>query len=234
MSTKTATSINQVRRLWVMNAYLIAEDDGLTLIDTTFGGGARGFLDAAAAQGSPIRRVLLTHAHADHAGSLDELLALSPEIEFICGARTARYLAGDMAADAGEPQDELKGGFVTSSAVPVRTVADGDRVGSLQVVASPGHSPDHVAFFDTRDGTLYAGDAFQTQGGLAVAGDMRWRFPLPALATWHRGLALESARRLLDLAPTRLAPGHGPILDSPQSAMTRAIQRAERKFNDHA
>src|ERR687886_746883 len=48
----------------------------------------------------------------------------------------------------------------------------GDRVGSLAVIVAPGHTPGHVAFLDTRDRTLIAGDAFQTRGGVAVAGTL--------------------------------------------------------------
>lgn len=50
------------------------------------------------------------------------------------------------------------------------------------MVAAPGHTPDQIAFFDERDRTLIAGDAFQTQGGTAVSGVMRKRFPFPAMA----------------------------------------------------
>jgi glyoxylase-like metal-dependent hydrolase (beta-lactamase superfamily II) len=45
------------------------------------------------------------------------------------------------------------------------------------------------------------------------------------MATWHRPTALESARRLLELNPARLAPGHGPVVESPGAAMEAAISR---------
>jgi glyoxylase-like metal-dependent hydrolase (beta-lactamase superfamily II) len=98
------------------------------------------------------------------------------------------------------------------------------------VVASPGHTPGHAAFFDTRDRTLIAGDAFQTQAGIAVAGVWRWLFPLPALATWHKPTALASARTLRALDPSRLAVGHGRVIENPLAAMDRAIEEAARKF----
>ena len=40
--------------------------------------------------------------------------------------------------------------------------APGDRAGSLEVVASPGHSPGHVSYLDTRDRTQIAGDVYTT------------------------------------------------------------------------
>jgi glyoxylase-like metal-dependent hydrolase (beta-lactamase superfamily II) len=87
-----------------------------------------------------------------------------------------------------------------------------------------------VAFLDERDATLICGDAFQTKGGIAVAGVLRWRFPLPAMATWDLELATRSAAALVDLAPSRLAPGHGKVLESPVPAMGQAVAEAQSKL----
>jgi glyoxylase-like metal-dependent hydrolase (beta-lactamase superfamily II) len=99
----------------------------------------------------------------------------------------------------------------------------------LEVVASPGHTPGHIAYFDTRDSTLIAGDALQTRAGLAVSGVVRWAFPFPALATWDAKMALASAERLRALDPARLAVGHGEVLEAPTAAMEQAITEARRK-----
>jgi glyoxylase-like metal-dependent hydrolase (beta-lactamase superfamily II) len=107
---------------------------------------------------------------------------------------------------------------------------DGDRIGSLEVIATPGHTPGHVAFLDTRDRSVIVGDAFQTLGGVAVSGTFKLLFPLPALATWHKGLSLESARKLLALQPSILTVGHGRVLNNPQAAMERAIRVMERSL----
>jgi glyoxylase-like metal-dependent hydrolase (beta-lactamase superfamily II) len=104
-------------------------------------------------------------------------------------------------------------------------------LGSLQVVAAPGHTPDQVAFLDERDGTLIAGDAFQTQGGTAVAGVTQWLFPFPGMASWHLSTALESVRSLRQLKPRRLAVGHGRVLEDPILEMDKAIRAAEARLN---
>ncbi|HSM57351.1 MAG TPA: MBL fold metallo-hydrolase [Candidatus Sulfomarinibacteraceae bacterium] len=217
----------QLTRLAVFNAYLVREDDGLTVIDTSLAGSGKDILQAAEAIGLPITRLGLTHAHTDHVGALDELSSALPEAEISFGERTAQFLQGELALQPDEPQAELRGGFVRRETEPTRLLAQGDMLGSLRVVQSPGHSPDHIAFFDERDGTLIAGDAFQTQGGIAVAGVRRWLFPLPASATWHLPTALESAQDLRALNPTRLAVGHGRLLENPAEAMDRALAAAE-------
>jgi glyoxylase-like metal-dependent hydrolase (beta-lactamase superfamily II) len=100
----------------------------------------------------------------------------------------------------------------------------------LQVVASPGHTPGHISFLDTRDDTLIAGDAYVTRGGVEVAGTRRLLMLPTHLATADRATALVSARTLRELRPSRLAVGHGRLIESPLNAMESAIARAEREL----
>ena len=217
-------------RYGLINVYLVVEGDGLTVVDTAVSGTETHVAEAAEKLGLPVRRILLTHAHVDHVGSLDALHNRYPDAEVIISARDARFLQGDMSLDENEPQAKLRGGFPTIQTRPTRLLEDGDTVGSLRAVASPGHTPGHMAFWDTRDGTLIAGDAFQTQAGLAVAGDLRLLFPLPALATWHKPTALGSARKLTTLEPKRLAVGHGPVLENPTNAMRQVTETFARQL----
>lgn len=232
--TQTGDNLWQLTRMGMFNCYLVGEADGLTLIDTGMSGSGKGILQAAQGLGLSIQRVALTHAHTDHAGSLDEVCAQLPGVEVALSPRTAVFLQGTRALEPGEPQAKLRGGFVTRSTQATRLLQPDDRLGSLRVVAAPGHTPDQIAFFDERDGTLIAGDAFQTQGGTAVAGIMRWSFPFPAMATWHLPTALDTAVALRALTPTRLAVGHGPVLEDPIPAMIAAIRVAEAKVNEKA
>jgi glyoxylase-like metal-dependent hydrolase (beta-lactamase superfamily II) len=216
--------IKLTRGGWV-NCYLVRDDDGLTLVDSTYAGGADDILAAAGQAGGTIVRIALTHAHGDHVGSVDALRERLPDAELVISGRDARFLRGDKSLDPGEP-GKARGGFPTLKSKPTRELAPGDRVGSLEAVASPGHTVGHLAFFDTRDRTLIAGDAFQTLGGTAVAGVIRPLFPFVAFGTGHKPTAAESARRLRGLEPSRLAVGHGKVLESPIEEMERAIARA--------
>jgi glyoxylase-like metal-dependent hydrolase (beta-lactamase superfamily II) len=216
----------RVSRFGFVNAYLVEEDDGLTLIDTLIPRSAKTVLTRVEQIGRPIVRIALTHAHGDHIGSLDELAAQIQDVEVSISGRDARLLAGDKTLDPGEDVGKLRGSYPGAKTKPSRTLSPGDRVGSLEVVAAPGHTPGHVAFMDTRDRTLYCGDAYSTLGGMATSAKPNPRFPLPAMATWHRPTALETARALRALDPARLAPGHGKVVENPAAAMDEAIRKA--------
>jgi len=213
-----------------MNCYLVLEADGLTLVDSTISSPAPDVERLANELSLKLRRIALTHAHGDHVGGVAGLRKRLPGIEVSIGARDARLLAGDRAPAPGEPQNPPKGMLPTVAWKPDRLLEAGDLLGSLQVVASPGHTPGHIAFIDTRDRSLIAGDALQTRGGIAVSGVIRPLFPFPALATWHRPTALRSAEALRALHPSRLATGHGDVLEDPDAAMDGAIETAHRKF----
>ncbi len=226
----SSNNLFRLTQLVAFNCYLVREDDGFTLIDTNMSGQAQAIMREASKLGLPIMRILLTHAHVDHVGSLDALHAELPDVQVAISERDARFLTGDKSLDPSEPQVPLRGGYPVCTTKPTLLLHEGDRIGSLEVIGTPGHTPGHVAFLDTRDRTVIAGDAFQTQGGVAVSGTFELLFPLPALATWHKGLSLESARKLLALRPSLLAVGHGRMLEDPQAAMEHAIRVMEQSL----
>ena len=219
--------VNRVTRLGFINSYLVEEDDGLTIVDTLIRGSAKPILAAVSRLGGTqaVTRIVLTHAHVDHMGSLDELAERLPDAEVSISEREEPLLRGDLSLRPGEPEDKPRGGYPGAKG-PARTFAPGERVGSLEVIAAPGHTPGQVALLDVRDRTLYCADAYTTLGGVAVPAKPYWRFPIPWFATWHRPTALETARELRKLDAARLAPGHGKVVESPGAAMDAAIARA--------
>jgi len=215
----------RLTRFGMVNCFLVREDDGLTLVDTGLAGSAPGILTAARSLGAPICRIVLTHAHIDHVGSLDALAREYRQIEFAVGQRESRLLRKDFSLDAGESGKKLLG-FPGVKLPPTILLRDGDRIGSLQAIFSPGHTPGHMSYLDVRDGSLIAGDAFTTQTGVLAAGTFKLLFPFPALFSWNREVAAESARKLRDFKPARLAVGHGRTVEAPLAAMDKAIELA--------
>lgn len=221
-SIMLSENIIQLTRMRFVNAYLVRETDGFTLVDTTTGGAASALIAAATHQGAPIRRIALTHGHGDHVGSLDTLKErLGESVQVLMPELDARIHAGQHIVDG-----KLPGAWPKLKTLPDVRLDDGDRVGSLQVVLTPGHTPGHVAFLDSRDGTVIAGDTFTAYGRVAVASHFYLRFPFAAMASWHKGITIESARRLRSLDPALLLVGHGPATREPAAAMDQAIARA--------
>ena len=204
------------------NAYLVREEDGFTLIDTTTRGAADKLIGAADRAGGKIRRIALTHGHGDHVGSLDALKErLGDQVEVLIPDLDARILAGEQVVEG-----KLPGSWPKVATRPDVALENGDRVGSLTVVACPGHSPGHVAFLDTRDQSLIAGDVFTAIGSVQVTNHFYLRFPLAQMATWDKARDLESARQLTSLAPTLLVVGHGPAVPNPVPRMEAAVRQA--------
>jgi glyoxylase-like metal-dependent hydrolase (beta-lactamase superfamily II) len=218
----------RLTRFGMINCFLVREEDSFTLVDTGLRGSAGAILRAAARLGASIRRIVLTHAHIDHIGSLDTLMAALPSTELAIGKREARLLAKDLSLDEGESGKTLLG-FTGAKSQPGRLLVEGERVGFLQVVASPGHTPGYLAYLDARDNALIAGDAFTTQTGVVVAGVFKPMFPFPALFSWNATLSARSAAKLRGLKPSILAVGHGPTISSPAREMDMALEEAFRQ-----
>jgi glyoxylase-like metal-dependent hydrolase (beta-lactamase superfamily II) len=90
----------------------------------------------------------------------------------------------------------------------------------LRVVHTPGHSPDHLCFFDERSRDLYCGDLIRAGGSIVI----------PASKGGNLRHYLDSLARVRDLSPGRLLPGHGPIIDDPGPLIDEYVKhRAERE-----
>jgi endoribonuclease LACTB2 len=100
---------------------------------------------------------------------------------------------------------------------PGDPVAAGD--GILEIVPTPGHAPDHLCFHDRDAGDLYCGDLARRGGTIVI----------PASKGGDLRAYLASLRRVRDLQPRRLLPGHGPIIDDPAAVVDEYIAHREQR-----
>lgn len=215
-----------------INVQLIEHELGLVLIDTALKRNAAHILAYIEELDKPLLAILLTHAYGDHAGGVDAIKAAHPLAELFISRRDARLLSGDRSLDE-EEEHKIRGSLPTIRSTPDTLLDPGERLFGLRVLAASGHTPGSIAFYDETNRVLFAGDAFQSQGGAAVAGDVRPLFPLPGLATWNRSVAVGSAERLVDLSPLLTFVGHGPPLKGTHRlylALKRAKRKQARKF----
>ncbi|MFD2443648.1 MBL fold metallo-hydrolase [Bacillus sp. CGMCC 1.16607] len=220
--------ITFLTNIFPVNCYIVEEESELTLIDAALPYSHKGILKVADQIGKPVTRIVLTHAHDDHLGSLDKLKEKLPNAKIYISERDSKLLKGDKTLQSDEPQMPIKGGAPKGlKSRPDFFVQDREVVGSLQAVLAPGHTPGHMAFLDTRTNALIAGDAFQTRGGIAVAGKMNLLFPFPTFGTWNFKLSIKSAELLRNLQPSLLAVGHGDMLVNPIEEMSRSIIKAK-------
>jgi glyoxylase-like metal-dependent hydrolase (beta-lactamase superfamily II) len=171
---------------------------------------------------APPTAILLTHGHADHAGSAAELAGYW-NVPIYAHPLEMPYLTG---RSQYPPPDPTVGGYLAmiTRFIVLKPCNLGDRVRALppsldeigmdgwQWHHTPGHSPGHVAFFRPSDGTLLAGDALTTvnlDSFFATIMTHRhiWRPPTPSTPDWIE--ARESVRLLAELQPITIGSGHG-------------------------
>ena len=133
--------------LGFVSAYILVRGGEAAVVDTGVAGSADEIEAALTGIGlhwAAVAHVILTHKHPDHAGSLTDVL-------------TAAAAATGYAGAADLPS-------ITSPRA-LTTVADGDDVFGLRIVATPGHTRGHVSVLDEAGGVLVAGDALGTTTG---------------------------------------------------------------------
>ncbi|PWN05473.1 MBL fold metallo-hydrolase [Rhodohalobacter mucosus] len=182
------------------NTYLISQQGSSLLIDPGFYQPREYsvFQDDLAESGNKLTAVILTHAHVDHVLGLEKVLKNHKVPVYL--NHSDLYLWNHFSDQAGrfgfsvpdfdftpEPLDEQEGFTIGSF--------------SMDVICTPGHSPDHVSIYFPSEDLLIAGDAL-----------FRESIGRTDLYKGDFDLLSDSIRNKLYTLPdsTRVLPGHGP------------------------
>ena len=167
------------------NSWLIEGDGGCTIIDPGPDDATHVAALVAAAEGQ-VARIVLTHTHPDHVGAAAPLQAAT-------GARTVGFA---------RPWD--------TAFKPDEVLEDGDDVGDLIAMHTPGHASDHMCFA-WRNGVVFTGDHV-----------MSWNTSIVSPPDGDMAAYMEGLRRLLAREDTLYLGGHGPPLPEPRG-LVRAM-----------
>jgi glyoxylase-like metal-dependent hydrolase (beta-lactamase superfamily II) len=201
-----AGAASQANRGFMSNAGFVVASDGVVVFDA-LGTPALGRAMIAAISKItqlPIRRVVVSHYHADHIYGLQAFKAIGAEIWVHEKAR--EYIGSDQAAERLKQRRANLSPWIdeTTRVVPADVWLQGDtdfRLGGLtfRLLYSGGaHSPEDLLMYAVEDRVLYAGD-------LIFAG----RIPFVGNADSKNWLAAMDKMLALSPAPVVVVPGHG-------------------------
>lgn len=179
-------------------------------------------LPALDALGVPLAEVgwlALTHIHGDHAGGAARLKALWPRLRIAVLAESAPRMCDPLAYSrhirARFPAHSPEAPASLCGTPPDRLLSDGDRLGPLTLLHTPGHDTDSCCYLHTPTGTLLTGDSLQLNGtvsqGCALLMDTR-----------RYGATLE---RLMELPLENIVCGHPYLPLGPQALGKQAVRR---------
>ena len=182
--------------LGFVSAYVLIRGRRAAVVDTGVDGSEDAIgevLDAAGPGWAGVSDVILTHRHADHAGSL-------PEVMRRASAATGHIGQEDLAQ--------------VSSPRPLKAAVDGSEIFGVQVVATPGHTLGHISVFDPDTGVLVTGDAVRNTSGLQGSAPQN---------TDDEAAAAASLVKLAKLPVKTILFGHGEPLTTGAGAALRAL-----------
>jgi glyoxylase-like metal-dependent hydrolase (beta-lactamase superfamily II) len=195
-SVAQAQTLGPVQVLRVMmdfvSAYVLVRGKEIAMVDTGLPNNGAKFGEIIKTAGlgwDAVGHVILTHYHPDHVGSMGEVLTAAPKALVYAGA---------------EDIPQMK------SPRTIKSVADGDEVFGLRIIATPGHTPGHICVFDPVGSLLVLGDAMVNINN-ALSG------PLPQYTT-DMAEAHKSVKKLATLKFGKAVFGHGDPIEKDASA----------------
>jgi glyoxylase-like metal-dependent hydrolase (beta-lactamase superfamily II) len=176
------------------NTWLLAAPGGRTVVVDP-GPDDERHLQRVRDEAGDVALILLTHGHPDHSAGAK---SLAESLRVPVRAVDPAHRLGDEGLSDGEH------------------VSVDDLV--VTVLATPGHSGDHVCFVLPEAGVVLTGDHVLGRGTSVVA------YPDGRMRDY-----LNSLDRLAEVGATTLLPGHGPVVENPAEVIAYYVaHRAER------
>lgn len=221
-------NVHQIPGMRGANVYLLLGST-LTLVDSGMPGSEDTILSYVESLDLPpsgLRRIVITHHHLDHVGSVAALRRRT-SAEVLAHPADAPFLSEQ------KPLPPPPGAIVRAlfrlvgplmpraEPVPVdMTVQDGDRLdllGGATVVHMPGHTAGSIALHFPSEGLLICGDVIDLRGNRMG--------PPPKAFTWDMNQAIASLQRLAELEFGVLCAGHGKPVVGGADERVRAMVR---------
>ena len=161
-------------------------------------------------KGRELSMLALTHVHADHQGVAKDVCE-ARDIPLACHAGDVDAMEGRCPVAASSHPIARTAAWLWQGPPRTvdRTLAEGDEVAGFRVVHAPGHSVGEVIFFRDSDRVAICGD---------VSRSMSYATGRPMLAEPPDFYNVDSAenrrsiRKLAELGPSLVMPGHGPAV----------------------
>jgi glyoxylase-like metal-dependent hydrolase (beta-lactamase superfamily II) len=228
--------------------YMFVENaDDLTLIDPSFLPQLpilENYIFDAGYDIKNVKRIILTHLHIDHAQSANEIrkrtgakiyshwieagyLAHNPPYN---GPPTIQAIT-DILKKSGLSIEELTKKFGSIELEPIivdEQVSDGNMIGSLKVIHTPGHTPGHMSLYYEEDRTLFGADAIYKHvfgaEGMYIA---------PPMVSIDSVTATVSAQRLSKIKFDKLLMSHqdSPLVERAKETVEKLVSDALQKLN---
>ncbi|MGO4540442.1 MBL fold metallo-hydrolase [Paenibacillus sp. 2TAB19] len=201
-------------RTWVIipiTVWVVVEEDGVTLIDTgipTMAKGIMKFIEQL--QAGPLKRILLTHGHSDHVGSLKAILS-KHNVPVFAHRKEIPFIEGELPYSGKKLMTTLPKG--ATQALQENGHGQLQPIGGLTPYFTPGHSPGHTVYFHEADQVLLAGDLFSSKNG-------KLRKPL---FTPDMSEVLNSSTIVSKLRPARLEVCHGSSVFKPAEQLDEYV-----------